>query len=140
MSTGGTIQTAEAIQIVKVNEEAHTFRLSEDDLTSIILQDNIRNRDVVIVSVAGAFRKGKSFLLDFFLRYLYARVSVQIVYLSNFSFNSFAFRFSVRPSKCRQQLVGQGRRTAQRFLVARRIGSGHNRHPHVVRYLPARLC
>lgn len=75
MSTGGTILTAEAIQIVKVNEEAHTFRLSEEDLTRIILQDNVKNRDVVIVSVAGAFRKGKSFLLDFFLRYLYARVS-----------------------------------------------------------------
>ena len=75
MSTGGAILTAEAIQIVQVNEEAHSFRLSEEDLTRIILQDNIRNRDVVIVSVAGAFRKGKSFLLDFFLRYLYARVS-----------------------------------------------------------------
>lgn len=75
MSTGGTILTAEAIQIVQVNEEAHSFRLSEEDLTRIILQDNIKNRDVVIVSVAGAFRKGKSFLLDFFLRYLYARVS-----------------------------------------------------------------
>lgn len=75
MSTGGTILTAEAVQIVKVNEEAHTFRLSENDLTGIIHQDNVKNRDVVIVSVAGAFRKGKSFLLDFFLRYLYARVS-----------------------------------------------------------------
>lgn len=74
MSTGGTILTAEAIQIVQVNEEAHTFRLSEEDLTRIILQDNIKNRDVVIVSVAGAFRKGKSFLLDFFLRYMYAKV------------------------------------------------------------------
>lgn len=74
MSTGGTILTAEAVQIVKVNEEAHTFRLSEEDLTRIILQDSVKNRDVVIVSVAGAFRKGKSFLLDFFLRYLYARV------------------------------------------------------------------
>lgn len=74
MSTGGTILTAEPVQIVKVNEEAHTFRLSEDDLTRIILQDNVKHRDVVIVSVAGAFRKGKSFLLDFFLRYLYARV------------------------------------------------------------------
>lgn len=74
MSAGG-ILNAEAIQIVKVNEEAHTFRLSEEDLTRIILQENVRNRDVVIISVAGAFRKGKSFLLDFFLRYLYARVS-----------------------------------------------------------------
>lgn len=79
MSTGGTILTAEAVQIVKVNEEAHTFRLSEDDLTRIILQDSIKNRDVVIVSVAGAFRKGKSFLLDFFLRYLYARVSKRLL-------------------------------------------------------------
>jgi atlastin len=76
MSAGGTILTAEATQIVTVNEEAHTFKLSEEALTQIILQDNVRNRDVVIVSVAGAFRKGKSFLLDFFLRYLYARVSI----------------------------------------------------------------
>lgn len=74
MSIGGTVGTAEPIQIVKVNEEAHTFRLSEEDLTRIILQDNVKHRDVVIVSVAGAFRKGKSFLLDFFLRYLYSRV------------------------------------------------------------------
>lgn len=76
MSGGSTINimSAEPVQIVKVNEEAHTFRLSEDDLTRIILQDNVKNRDIVIVSVAGAFRKGKSFLLDFFLRYLYARV------------------------------------------------------------------
>jgi atlastin len=75
MSTGGTILSAEPVQIVTVNEEAHTFKLSEEELTRIILQDNVKNRDVVIVSVAGAFRKGKSFLLDFFLRYLYAKVS-----------------------------------------------------------------
>lgn len=75
MASGGTIFTSEAVQIVKVNEEAHTFLLAEEDLTKLILKDNIKNRDVVIVSVAGAFRKGKSFLLDFFLRYLYARVS-----------------------------------------------------------------
>lgn len=84
MSSGGSILHAEAIQIVKVNEEAHTFRLSEEDLTRIILQDNVKNRDVVIVSVAGAFRKGKSFLLDFFLRYLYARVSDLFKSLSYF--------------------------------------------------------
>jgi len=77
-TTGGTILTAEAIQIVQVNEEAHTFRLSEEEFTRIILHDNIKNRDVVIVSVAGAFRKGKSFLLDFFLRYMYAQVSSNV--------------------------------------------------------------
>lgn len=108
MSTGGTILTAEAIQIVKVNEEAHTFRLSEEDLTSIILQDNIRNRDVVIVSVAGAFRKGKSFLLDFFLRYLYARVRINKLNLARF-IKLIDLELLVRSSKRRQQLVGQGR-------------------------------
>lgn len=106
MSTGGTILTAEAIQIVKVNEEAHTFRLSEEELTRIILPDNIKNRDVVIVSVAGAFRKGKSFLLDFFLRYLYARVSNEAkIDLRN---EFIRFSFLVCPSKCRK-LAGHGR-------------------------------
>lgn len=82
MSSGGSILTAEAIQIVKVNEEAHTFRLSDEDLTKFILQENVKNRDVVIVSVAGAFRKGKSFLLDFFLRYMYARVCQPIIHFN----------------------------------------------------------
>lgn len=97
MSSGGTIHTAEAVQIVKVNEDAHTFLLADDDLTNLILKDNIRNRDVVIVSVAGAFRKGKSFLLDFFLRYLYARVSCLLIQCrSTCASNSLSF--SVRPS------------------------------------------
>lgn len=78
--SGSSILTAQAIQIVKVNEDAHTFRLSDEDLTNIILQENIRNRDVVIVSVAGAFRKGKSFILDFFLRYMYSKVMFKVVF------------------------------------------------------------
>jgi atlastin len=70
-----SLPQAKAFQIVKANEKAHTFYLSEEILSQIILQEDIKDRDVVIVSVAGAFRKGKSFLLDFFLRYLYAKVS-----------------------------------------------------------------
>ncbi|XP_012275817.1 atlastin isoform X2 [Orussus abietinus] len=57
------------IQIVLAQPD-HTFELDEDALAEILLQDDIKDRSVVVVSVAGAFRKGKSFLLDFFLRYM----------------------------------------------------------------------
>lgn len=48
----------------------HSFELNTKTLESILLQPGISDKKVVVVSVAGAFRKGKSFLLDFFLRYL----------------------------------------------------------------------
>lgn len=63
-----------AVPIILANED-HTFSLDEDALAEILLRDEIKDRYVVVVSVAGAFRKGKSFLLDFFLRYMSAKVS-----------------------------------------------------------------
>ncbi|GAB0088277.1 atlastin [Sergentomyia squamirostris] len=62
---------ARPIQVIETGED-HTFLLEEDALTEILLQEDIKDRFVVVVSVAGAFRKGKSFLLDFFLRYMYS--------------------------------------------------------------------
>lgn len=56
-------------QIV-VAKPDHTFDLDEDALQEILLSDEVRDRKVVVLSVAGAFRKGKSFLLDFIIRYL----------------------------------------------------------------------
>ncbi|CAK1547516.1 unnamed protein product [Leptosia nina] len=51
-------------------EEDHTFSLDEDSMNQIFGRDDVKDRYVVVLSVAGAFRKGKSFILNFFLRYL----------------------------------------------------------------------
>ena len=55
---------------IVVATETHTFKLAEKALEDILLDESVRDKKVAVVSVAGAFRKGKSFLLDFFLRYL----------------------------------------------------------------------
>ena len=57
----------------------HTFELNQEALESILLQPGVCNKKVAVVSVAGAFRKGKSFLLDFFLRYLQRNVSYRLI-------------------------------------------------------------
>lgn len=56
-------------------KDDHTFELDEAALSRILLAEEVRDREVVAVSVAGAFRKGKSFLMDFMLRYMYKQVS-----------------------------------------------------------------
>uniref|UniRef100_A0A4W4GXD7 GB1/RHD3-type G domain-containing protein n=1 Tax=Electrophorus electricus TaxID=8005 RepID=A0A4W4GXD7_ELEEL len=61
------------IQIVTVNKEKHSFDLDSKALERILLRPNVRDMDVVVLCVAGAFRKGKSFLLDFMLRYMYRK-------------------------------------------------------------------
>ncbi|XP_047994039.1 atlastin [Leguminivora glycinivorella] len=58
------------VQVVNTGPD-HTFILDEEALKELLHDEDIRERAVVVVSVAGAFRKGKSFLLDFFLRYMH---------------------------------------------------------------------
>lgn len=67
-------EVAGPVQIVVADEDEHQFSLDEQALERILLQEHIRDLNVVVVSVAGAFRKGKSFLLDFMLRYMYNQV------------------------------------------------------------------
>ena len=62
------------VQIVAASAD-HTFELNEEALEAILLSNEVRDKKVVVLSVAGAFRKGKSFLLDFLLRYLNNGVS-----------------------------------------------------------------
>ncbi|KAG7378634.1 Alkyltransferase-like protein 1 [Phytophthora pseudosyringae] len=58
-----------ARQIVSINEEGTNFALDEEALRTIFHQVP-EDMKVAIFSVVGAFRTGKSFVLDLFLRYL----------------------------------------------------------------------
>lgn len=62
----------EAAQIISINNSS--FHLELDRLKQIVEADDIKDRQVIIVSIAGPYRTGKSFLLSFFLKYLYAKV------------------------------------------------------------------
>lgn len=61
------------LQIIKSVDDNFVFE--DSDLLRILDNDEIKDHFIVVVSVAGAFRKGKSFLLGFFIRYLNAMVS-----------------------------------------------------------------
>ena len=58
------------VQIVTVDPETREFVLQEDDLSKILLSEKCKDRPLAVISIAGDFRKGKSFLLNFLLRYL----------------------------------------------------------------------
>lgn len=62
-----------AIQIIKQVNHSLYFQLN--NYKQIFDEDDLKDRQVVIVSIAGDLRKGKSFLLNFFLKYLYAKVN-----------------------------------------------------------------
>lgn len=53
----------------------HKHELGVENLKEILEQREIKDRFIVAFSIGGAFRKGISFLLNFFLKYLYAQVS-----------------------------------------------------------------
>ncbi|KAJ8338073.1 hypothetical protein SKAU_G00370390 [Synaphobranchus kaupii] len=61
------------VQIVTVSKDDHSFSLDTDALEQVLLAPELREKHVVVLSVAGAFRKGKSFILDFMLRYMYRK-------------------------------------------------------------------
>lgn len=62
---GSAVQVAE-----RDPADKHKYCLNEENLKAILEQEPIKGLPVVVMSIAGTFRKGKSFLLGFFLRYL----------------------------------------------------------------------
>lgn len=69
--------SAGPVQIV-IPKNDQTYELEIDELRHILEADTIKDRHIVVVSIAGASRQGKSFLLNFFLKFLYAQVSYNI--------------------------------------------------------------
>lgn len=52
------------------------FQFNISILENILLHEDVYQRKIAVVSIMGAFRKGKSFLLDYFLRYMYTTVGI----------------------------------------------------------------
>ena len=68
-----------SIQIV-VAKEDHTFELDIAALSSIVCQEHIKEKEIVVLSDAGDYRnKKKSLLLNFILRYLVNDVLTTII-------------------------------------------------------------
>lgn len=78
------------VQIVLAKED-HTFELDEEALANIVCQEHVKDKHIAVISVAGAFRKGKSFLLDFFLRYLKANVLLLQSFLFHHTFKCYQY-------------------------------------------------
>ncbi|KAK5886797.1 hypothetical protein CesoFtcFv8_017798 [Champsocephalus esox] len=86
---------ARPIQVLLVKDD-HTFELDEAALSRILLSAEVRDREVVAISVAGAFRKGKSFLMDFMLRYMYNHASEGWLGVADEPLTGFSWRGGVR--------------------------------------------
>jgi hypothetical protein len=69
----------QAQELVRFDADGRA-ELQENTLRAVLESDEARNRPVAIISVSGAYRRGKSFLLNFMRRYLEAKVlNVEIV-------------------------------------------------------------
>ena len=74
----------EPLQIIQTIREENEkclnkMKLNEKNLEKVLLQTHIKDTPIVVVSVAGALRKGKSFLLGFFLKYFEKQVRLFII-------------------------------------------------------------
>lgn len=63
------------VRVVEIVSDDKPYILNEKALTNILLSEDVADCVVSVVSIAGPCRSGKSFLLDYMLRYLYADVS-----------------------------------------------------------------
>ncbi|KAF4519052.1 hypothetical protein B566_EDAN001638, partial [Ephemera danica] len=83
----------EALQLVKFSDDGSKVELNHTTLEKAL--HHVRDHRVVIVSVVGAYRRGKSFLLNFLLRYLKAQGSEKWLSDMESKVEGFSWRFDV---------------------------------------------
>jgi hypothetical protein len=64
----------ESWNVLKVKPEGGDMEIDSQLIERLFMHPEVKNRKPVIISIVGAFRKGKSFFLDYCLRYLYKNV------------------------------------------------------------------
>lgn len=82
MSSEHTHPFGKPVNVLKFGE-GNKVIIDNAELDKMFLHPDVKNRKVVVFSIIGAFRRGKSFFLDYCLRFLYANVS--------FKFGGFDF-------------------------------------------------
>ncbi|KAK8787066.1 hypothetical protein V5799_023159 [Amblyomma americanum] len=69
-----------------------SWELDAEALQKILLDDRVKDKPVAVVSVAGVYRKGKSFLLGFFLRYMQSQCKEQWLGSKDETLEGFSWR------------------------------------------------
>lgn len=67
----------DALKLIKFEQSEHDGSMesiNEDVLKKLLSHDEVKLRKIVVISIVGGFRKGKTYIIDYCLRYLYARV------------------------------------------------------------------
>jgi atlastin len=68
----------EPLNVLKFSNSSLEF--DKAALESLLLHPQVKDRKIVVLSIVGAFRKGKSFFLDYCLRFLYGNVSEKLIH------------------------------------------------------------
>ncbi|XP_077492666.1 atlastin-2-like isoform X2 [Amblyomma americanum] len=88
------VDQAEICRAVPLFKSEHHEDLELDvaALKRLLMDDRVKDKPVVVISVAGAFRKGKSFLLNFFIRCLLNQCTSNWLFKSDGKLDGFAWR------------------------------------------------
>jgi hypothetical protein len=65
----------DGVIIIDFDSKTSVGTVNYEALDLLLLNPEVKDRKIVTVSIVGAFRKGKSFYMDYCLRFMYANVS-----------------------------------------------------------------